>query len=1145
MKPQVGLFLLSALALAQDPRGTIVGRVSDASGGVIPGVEVRATNKATGVVATAKTNEAGNYILPYLLPGAYTVTAENTGFRKFVRENVQVRINDTVELNIDMVVGSVSEVVEVKAETPILSTAEASLGQVVDERRVTELPLFAGNAMDLVHLAPGTVNGTDMRLRKAPFNNAPSQFSTDGSGNYGNEFTIDGVSNTYSDGTSPRVAFSPPATAIGEFKIQTSVFDAGLGHTLGASVNVSTKGGTNELHGEAHHWLRHSKLDAPSIFQNRSGQKLPLYQDNRYGFSAGAPVILPKLYNGRNKTFWFFTWEANKFGDPNVGASTSTVPSEAMRRGDLSALRALGAAYQVYDPFSTRLEGGRYVRTAFPNNIIPTARLDKLGVNILNLYPQPNQTGLPDGRNNFFRSGKALEDYWVWLARFDHAFSDKHRTFVRLHRDWWAEDKNRNFGNDVTGIILNRINRAIAFDDVYVFSPSFLLNFRYGLTQQEFPERRVSQGFDLAGLGFSPQLVSLLPDPKRAPIPRTAIGSLTTISGWESGDGVTASLTHSFSANFTRPVRNHSLRFGPEYRSYREFRNRYPQAISPDFAFAATYTRATDTSANPTVGGELTALLLGVPAGQMFRSGSYAEQDQYFALYLQDDWKVNRKLTLNIGLRYELETPITERFNRSVVGFDATVASPIEAQVVANYARTPIPEIPAAQFKVKGGLTFAGANGQRGYWKGQKLNFLPRFGFAYQLLPRTVLRGGYGIFFASIGVNRTNSILDGFSRETPIQATADNGLTYIATTANPFPRGLLAPLGAGGGYATNIGQNVTFFRAERKQPYAQRWSFGLQQELAERFVVEASYVGNRTTRLSVDRNLNALPAQYLSRLPTRDQATIDYLAARFSSPFLGTNPIYVGTTVTRSALLAPFPQFGNVTLSGDPAGYSWYHSLQVRVEKRFSKGYTIQAGYTWSKAMEAVEFLNASDPMPYESISSLDRTHRLVWTAQWELPFGRGKRFGANWHPAVNAILGGWQLNNVVQMQSGAPLGFGNAIFLSGNIKLPSDKRNADRWFNVDAFDRVTGRQLANNIRTAPLRFSGVRADRQSRWDFSLLKRFKVNERLTTEFRAETYNAMNHPVLRGPNTTPTNSAFGTITAQEPPRSWQMALKIVF
>jgi hypothetical protein len=1144
----IALALAPFIASAQDARGTIVGRITDPTGALMPGVDVRATNVATGVAAAAKTNDSGNYTLPYLIPGTYSVAAEITGFKKFIRDNVQVRVSDSVELNIEMAVGNVAESVEVKAETPLLSTAEASLGQVVDERRITELPLFAGNAMDLVHLAPGTINGTDMRLRKAPFNNAPSQFSSDGGGNYNNEFTIDGVSNTYSDGTSPRVAFSPPEFSISEFKVQTSQFDASVGHTFGALVNVSTKGGTNEIHGNAWWWLRHSKLDAPTIFQNRSGQKLPIYQDNRYGLAGGGPVVIPKVYNGKNKTFWFFTWEANKFGDPNVGASTSTVPREAWRNGDFSDLLKLGPNYQLYDPATIApASGGRFSREIFPNNIIPASRIHPMAKKILALYPLPNAPGTTDGRNNFFLSGKALEDYWTTIGRIDQAFSDKHRVFVRFHRDYWQEDKNRSFGNDVNGIILNRINRGIALDDVYMFSPTLLFNFRYGLTAQEFPEKRVSRGFDLASLGFSPNLVKLV-DTKLATIPQINVGSLTTLSNWESGDGTTSSVTNSFVGNFTWLKGNHNVRFGPEYRVYREFRNRYQSDVSPVFSFDNLWGRGPfNNSPAPPVGGELVSLLLGIPGGSMARSGSYAEQDKYLGLYVHDDFKVSRKLTLNLGLRAEHESPITERYNRSVAQFLGTASNPIEGAAIANYAKSPIPELPLSQFKVKGGLTFAGVGGNpREYWNGQSVLWMPRIGLAYQMFPKTVLRAGFGLFYGSIGVNKTNSNLAGFSRTTSMIPTSDNGLTFLTTIADPFPTGLLPPLGPAGGLETNLGQGISFFAQDRKQPYAERWSFGFQHQFPGGFLVEPSYVGNRGVRLGVNRQLNFTPAQYLSKLPTRDQATIDYLGAQFTNPFFGLNPEFRSQTISRGSLLQAYPHFGGITFD-DPAGYAWYHSLQTRLEKRFSRGYTLQLSYTWSKTMEAVEFLNASDPMPYRSLSSFDRAHRIVGSGIWELPFGHKRRWGGSWNPVVNFIAGGWQLNGVMQHQSGSPLGFGQALFIgnSADIVLPSDQRNADRWFNTAVFNRNSAQQLGSNIRTAPLRYSNIRTDSQRRWDFSAIKNFKINERFTMKFRAESYNVLNEPVLRGPDTGVTSSSFGRVTAQEPPRSWQFALVLAY
>lgn len=1149
------LVLLSATAVltiqAQDPRGTILGRVVDGTGAVVPNAEVKATNDSTGVAISVKTNNSGNYVLPYLITGNYTIVCELTGFKKFLRQGVQVRINDSVEVDIDLQVGQTSETIEVKDTTPLLSTAEASLGQVIDERRVLELPQFAGNAMDLVHLAPGTVNGTNMRLRKAGFNSAPSTFSTDGGGNNQNEFSIDGVSNTYSDGTAPRVAFSPPQTAIAEFKVQTSAFDAALGHTMGSTVNVSTKSGTNQLHGEFHEWFRHSALDAPTIFQNRSGQKISIYQDNRYGASAGAPVFIPKVYDGRNRTFWFFAYEANKFGNPDSGGNiTSTVPTAKMHDGDLSEYLNLGAAYQVYDPRSTSLQNGRYVRTAVPGNIIPKSQLDAVGLNFINLYPLPNQPGTKDFSNNYYRSGKALEDYWVWITRLDHAFSENHRVFLRLHRDYWQEDKNRNFSNDVNGVVLNRNNKGIAFDDVYVISPSFLLNFRYGLTYQDFPERRTSQGYDLSSLGLSSNLISQLPNKAIAPIPNIQISPFSQLSQWESQDGVTASTTNSFVGNFTKMKGNHTFRFGPEFRVYRESRNRYGSALAPQYVFNSTYTKANDTAANPTRGGEVASLLFGIPAGSMNTTDSYVEQDKYFALYFADDWKVSRKLTVNLGLRYEYESPMTERFDRAAIHFAGSTANPLNDAARANYALHPIPELPVSQFAAMGGLTFANVGGNpRTYWTPEKNNFQPRIGFAYQATPKTVVRGGYGIFTASIGVNYSNTNQTGFSISTPIQASLDNGLTFLATNANPFPNGLIKPAGSGNGLLTNIGQQVQFFNDRRSHPYSQRWSLGLQQELPQKFLIDVSYVGNRNTRLNINRELSYTPAQYLSTSPVRDQATINYLGANFPSPYYGLNSIY-GKNMTRANLLRSYNEFSSVQILGDPAGYSWYHSLQSRIERRFANAWTVQASYTWSKTMEATEFLNSADPMPYESIGSLDRTHRLTGSGIWEIPFGRGRHWGGGMHRAVDLVAGGWQLGGIYQHQSGAPMGFGNRIFNGDlhNIVLPEDQRSVNGWFTpakAAGFETLGSAQLASNLRAFPLRFSAVQGPNQDRWDFSLIKNFRINERWNTQFRAETFNALNHPNLYNPNTDPTSASWGVITGQDTPRSWQFSLKIVF
>ncbi|MEK7754108.1 MAG: TonB-dependent receptor, partial [Acidobacteriota bacterium] len=656
------------------------------------------------------------------------------------------------------------------------------------------------------------------------------------------------------------------------------------------------------------------------------------------------------------------------------------------------------------------------------------------------------------------------------------------RLFVRFHRDFWEEDKNRNFGNDVNGIILNRINRGLALDEVHMFSPGFLFNFRYGLSQQEFPQRRVSRGFDLASLGFSSNLLGLS-DKALAAIPRISAGSLTALSQWEGdGDGTTASISHNLVGAFTWLKGDHNVRFGADYLVFREFRNRFPADISPDFSFSSLWGRGPlDNSTAPPVGAEIVSLLAGIPNGSMNRSGSYAEQDLYLGLYVQDDFKITRKLVLNLGLRVEREWPITERFNRSVTQFDAASANPIEPKAIANYTANPMPELPVSQFKVKGGVTFAGGGGNpRAYWSGQALLWTPRLGLAYQWTPKTVVRAGYGSFAGTLGILRTNSILAGFTKSTPMEPSPDNGLTWIATLQDPFPKGLLAAAGAAGGLETTLGQGTSFFAKNRKLPYAQRWSFGLQHQLPAGHMLEASYVGNRSTRVGVTRSLSFTPGQDYSTLPYRDQKTIDYLTANFRSPYYGLNPQFTSSTISREALLRQYPHFSNVQYE-DEVGYSWYHSLQTRMEKRFSKGYTLQISYTWSKAMEATSFMNSFDAMPYESLAGIDRRHRLTGSGIWELPFGKGRRFGANWHPASNFFAGGWQLGGVYQRQSGEPIGWGQVLFTgdSSKVVLPSDQRNTDRWFNTDLFNRNSREQLDRNVRTFPYRFSNIRFDSQ------------------------------------------------------------------
>ncbi len=1160
-------FALLASALhAQESRGTITGRVSDASGAAIPGVGIQLISVATSAVIGAKSNDNGNYNIPFVVPGTYRLVVEASGFKKYERLDIPVRVNDILTLDVELTVGDVTQSVEVRELVPLLETGNASVGQVIDQRRVQELPVQAGNAFELLLLTPGTVNSTNTRLRKAAATNATSQVITAGAPQYSNEFTIDGIPNTFANGNHPRVAFAPPQSAVGEFKVSTTGYETYLGRSMGSVINVNTVSGSNQYHGEAHYWLANSALDAPNFFQNRGGLPKQLYQDNRFGGSLGGPVLVPGLYQGKGKTFFFYTHERNIWKVPRT--AVGSIPTTEMRGGDLSSLLAIGAAYQVYDPLTTReVTPGRFQRQPLAGNRIPTNRINPIANNISRFWPQPNQAGTRESRNNFTAGVKDINEYFVHLARVDHTFSDRHRAFFRIHYDWWSENKQQFYGNETTGVMLNRINRGLAFDDVYVLNPSTVLNVRYGLTSQDFPEQRRSSGFDLASLGFSPAFLRQL-NPRSTAFPFIGLGAVpsgSSLSGfatngsanmagtysgfspWEAGDGTNTSIIHTFIGSVSTLKGSHSLRYGADIRFYRAFSDRYGFDIAPALTFSPEFTRQFSDGPNAPAGQELAAFLFGLPDGEQRQSASYATQEKFFGFFINDDWKVSRKLTLNLGVRYEYESPLTERFNRSISGFDGSAANPIQAAAQAAYARSPIAEIAASQFRVLGGVRYVARDGRsRNLWQGEKNNFLPRFGFAYAASSKTVLRGGAGLFLDTIGANRSLPFQNGFTQVTPILTSIDNGLTYNASFANPIPGGIIPATNTPTELTTDLGRNIAFYPDNRVVPYSVRWSFNLQRMLPAGFLIDAGYAGNRATRLQINRDVNATPGQFLSTSPERDQTRISSLGQQFPNPFFGLDRVYT-RTMSRGNLLRPFPQFGNVTVM-DPTGYSWWHALMVRSERRFSQGFSFQFGYTWSKLMEATQFLNSFQTIPHEVIGVFDRPHRVTLSGIWELPVGRGRQLGSNMPKWANAIVGGWQLNGVYQGQSGAALDFGNYI-LRGDLQslpLSGDARSVDRWFNVDAFDRVAARQLASNVRTLPLRFSGVRGPGQSKVDLSAIKYINFTERVRLQVRAEAYNAFNHANFAAPATNNvTATGFGQITAVDPARQFQLALKLTF
>jgi hypothetical protein len=1129
---------------AQEARGTLQGRVSDSTGAVVPGATVEVANVATGVAISTTSNEEGNYRVPFLIPGTYRITVTLQGFSKFVSQNVDVHVAEVLVVDATLQPGQISDEVTVSAATTAVDTASAGLGQVVDARRISELPIREGTAVELVILAPGVQNTTDLRSRKAAFNNGLSQWSSDGAGEKRNDFTIDGVANVAAD----RVAYSPPSAAVEEFKIQTATYDAAVGNAMGATVNLVTKSGTNNLRGQVYEWFRGAKFDAKNYFDEKAGRPKRDYKDNRFGAAVGGPIA-------RGRTFYFGNVEANPFEVPQP--ITLTVPTAKMRTGDLSELLALGSQYQIYDPATIRPHptlAGRFTREPFPGNIIPQNRIDPVAAKILEYYPLPNQGGTSDGANNYTNpTAVAFETYYTATMRIDHNLSDRHRVYGRFSWDFWEEEKDDRFDNLATGIFLNRKNRVFALDDAYTLKNNLLMNVRGGFTRQLFPERRRSQGFDLASLGFAPALVSLAPA-ALATFPNITFDGYQAFSPWESGDGFFTTDVYNVTGSLIWLVGNHNLKFGTEYRRYVEHSSRFPTAVSPTISFSTTWTRGPlDNSAAAPRGQDFASFLLGYPTGgTMSRAAEYNERSGVLAFYAHNDWRVRHNLTLNLGLRWEYESPLTEQEDRMISGFDLTTPLPIADSVRANYARNPIPQVPVADFQVRGGVLYPDTGGPDQAWKGVYSNIMPRAGFSWQPEAKTAVRGGYGLFYDVLGPNRISVNQTGYSRQTALTPSLNNGQSFVATLANPFPGGLLEPVGSDLGLMTNVGLGVSFpYVGEVRTPRTHRWSVGIQRELPWRFLVEGTYVGSYSEHIPVSVDLNAVPGQYFSTSPVRDDATNNFLTQQVPNPFAGLLPgtNINGANVSRSQLLRAYPQFTGVSAS-ETIGTSDYTSFQTRLERRMANGFTVQVAYTWSKTMTETGFLNAFDEELERVIGPFDRTHVFVTSGLVELPFGRNRRWGRAWTGVMEGVLGGWQVSYLFRAQSGAPLGFGNFLFASGatidDVVLPGGDRSEDRWFNTAAFNRVSAQQLVSNVRTQPTRFGEVRGPGYAVLDLGFLKNVEMGGRLRLQLRAEVYNALNRANFGNPNTGVTNSAFGTITAQNGlPRQLQLAARVSF
>lgn len=1130
----LGVCALASSGFAQEARGTITGTITDQSGAVLVNAQVELRHIETNEVQQTITNASGIYTAPFLRTGVYNVTVIASGFKKALHEKVEIRVGDRLQVNFTLEVGGVTEQVTVTGEAELLQTATASSGQVVHQAAVKDLPLLGRNPFMLASVATG-VQYTPTRQSRSnrPFDNGGmDSFSMNGGRQYTNEFLLDGVPDTNVETTSAsNLSFVPSPDATEEFKVQTNTYDAQYGRTGGGVVNVSLKSGTNQLHGNVYYYLRNDKLNANAFESNAAGSGRSAFRWNQPGVQVDGPVWIPKIYDGRNKTFFMFSWEKIKSKIPFP--QTYTVPTADQRKGDFSTtIQANGQPITIYDPATTVQNGSTYSRLPFAGNLIPGGRIDAVAQNIANYIAAPNTAGDARSFNNLISTPNPVSDeYDQFIVRIDQQLGDKHRFFSRYVRG------NRHETNSFAGYAKEaspwyahwRINQGGNFDLTSTLTPTMVLVSRLGYIRHQFAIQQYGEGFDPAELGFPTSITDPLP---RKFFPRIGYTDYSAFGPQRStGSEFTFSDTWSWSETLSKLVGAHSLKFGFEYRLMLNNQQR-PTSSFATFNFNKGFTQRNPLAGDAASGNAFASLLLGIPSsGSSERVADPAFSNNYYVGFLQDDWKVSRRLTLNLGIRWDYESPVTERYDRQNIGFDHTSPSNLQAPGM----------------DLKGGLLFSGVNGTNRPYARDLNNFQPRIGAAFQLASKTVLRGGYGMSFLP---TFTPGGTLGFSVATPYVASIDGDITPANKLSNPFPEGYLAVPGSSNGLATLAGNGISFTNSDRVIPYVHQYSFGIQQELPFRLLIDASYIGTKTRSLHAGKGINEVSKEELGLGTALNTAV--------PNPFAGLLP---GTqlnsaTVTQGQLLRDYPQFLGITENNRAVGYSNYDSFQLRVEKRMSHGIHFLASYTLSKSIEAISYLNPqADWNEFDRVlTNVDSPQRLVVSGAWELPW---YKTSGGWK---RQVLGGWQITGIMTAQKGIPIGApGGAVSTGVDPKLDNPTR--EKWFNTCTLSLTGARQNCATpdtpvaftvqapftLRTLGSRFPNIRDARPTVFDLSVFKQFPITERVRLQFRAEAFNAFNTPWFGAPNLTVGGANFGVVSPSQAndPRNIQLALRLSF
>ncbi len=1132
------LCLLSVLtcipAAAQIFTAGVSGVISDPAGAAIPSANVTVRNTGNSEARVMKSSEEGRYNFTQLQPGSYELTAEAPGFRKSVAR-LDLQASQNAELNIPMTVGEVSSNVEVSATAAILDTQDANKSVTLTTKEVLDLPVNARDPLVLVHATAGVV-AIRSGISTATTDQNHNRFSLNGGRDESSAILIDGVPATAVDWGGALAVPSIDATQ--EVQVVRNTFDAQYGKTDGGVVTLVTKGGTNSYHGSAFEFLRNDHLDANSWTNNRSGLKKTIFQRNQYGGSIGGPIWKSK------KIFGFGTYEALRQGAPSV--NVSSVPTALQRAGDFSqTFNSDGSLAVIYDPMTTRVNpnGPGYIRDPFPGNRIPSNRFDPVGLKAVGLYPNANVAGDAITQNrNFAAAGKAVSNNNRMDVRVDWAKSERYTFFARVTKAWQTDLVPAFFGSGADSNFGGMNPRhQVVIGNTFVPSPTFIINILVGSGRWREVQISPSQGRNATQIGLPASLVSQF---SALTLPQFNVSNYAQLDNPRFLDDPRE--THNLQVNFSKELGAHSLKFG----FIGEAGRINPTDVNtPTFSFTRGLTAGpvVTTVDSTTSGNAVASLLLGTGSGGSAPTNVRLALTQlYYAGYVQDSWRVNRRLTVNAGLRYEVQLPRTERYNRFNY-FDFQATNPLSSTTGLN---------------LKGGLVFVNGN-DRGLWKVDSKNFAPRVGLAYKLTDKLVVRAGYGIFYPPT-VAVSNGTTDGFSTSTPwVSTQGGGGFIPASLLSNPFPQGLNAPVGGSQGLLTQTGNSVNAFQRLHPSAYVQSYSIDFEYEIGHNGVVELGYSGTQGRKLLLGNspNLNQLDPKYLSLGAS--------LNDQVPNPFFGqiTSGTLSGATIPRYQLLRPYPQFTSVTLSGDtPGAGSSFNALTFKYAQRYSKGISTVVTYQWSKAIDNTSETqaweigdvsrNAYDRSSDRSISGHDLPQSLVATVVWELPVGKGKPVGANWGRALDAVAGGWQVSAINRFSSGLPLAFsasnslGNFGFnvLRPNITNLKDleltNQSPDHWFNTAAVTQPAPFTLGN----APRWISNIRYSPIIGSDVALQKNFRPVERVKVQFRAEAYNVSNYVQFGRANTTVGSNGFGTVTGYAPgagPRNVQMGLRVDF